>query len=102
MKSYLSSRVQRADVNGNRSSGSVILMSDTSALSKVKRQRPTHDDVNNAISKRVAFKSESNGTLAAGEWCDELLSPIEPIAPWLGDHALPQSGRCRRITEKGH
>ncbi|GBP95109.1 RNA-directed DNA polymerase from mobile element jockey [Eumeta japonica] len=85
LKSYLSNRVQRVDVNGKKSSGSIVHMGvpqgsilgpflflvyindlpslvkdaheivlfadDTSLLFKVKRQQPTYDDVNNAISK---------------------------------------------------
>ncbi|GBP27987.1 Probable RNA-directed DNA polymerase from transposon BS [Eumeta japonica] len=85
LKSYLNNRVQRVDVNGKKSSGSIVHMGvpqgsilgpflflvyindlpslvkdaheivlfadDTSLLFKVKRQQPTYDDVNNAISK---------------------------------------------------
>ncbi|GBP40288.1 Probable RNA-directed DNA polymerase from transposon BS [Eumeta japonica] len=94
LKSYLSNRVQRVDVNGKKSSGSIVHMGvpqgsilgpflflvyindlpslvkdaheivlfadDTSLLFKVKRQQPTYDDVNNAISKVEKWFTANN------------------------------------------
>ncbi|GBP36130.1 Probable RNA-directed DNA polymerase from transposon BS [Eumeta japonica] len=93
LKSYLSNRVQRVDVNNTRSSGSIVHMGvpqgsilgpfllvyindlpslvkdaheivlfadDTSLLFKVKRQQPTYDDVNNAISKVEKWFTANN------------------------------------------
>ncbi|GBP21975.1 hypothetical protein EVAR_7192_1 [Eumeta japonica] len=93
LKSYLSNRVQRVDVNGKKSSGSIVHMvyrrdqflvpsllvyindlpslvkdaheivlfaDDTSLLFKVKRQQPTYDDVNNAISKVEKWFTANN------------------------------------------
>ncbi|GBP64668.1 Zinc finger BED domain-containing protein 4 [Eumeta japonica] len=60
LKSYLSNRVQRVDVNVYindlpslvKDAHEIVLFADdTSLLFKVKRQQPTYDDVNNAISK---------------------------------------------------
>ncbi|GBP15890.1 Probable RNA-directed DNA polymerase from transposon BS [Eumeta japonica] len=94
LKSYLSNRIQRVDVNGKKSSGSIVHMGvlqgsilgpflflvyindlpslvkdaheivlfadDTYLLFKVKRQQPTYDDVNNAISKVEKWFTANN------------------------------------------
>ncbi|GBP40237.1 Probable RNA-directed DNA polymerase from transposon BS [Eumeta japonica] len=94
LKSYLSNRVQRVDVNGIKSSGSIVHMGvprgsilgpflflvyindlpsivkdvheivlfadDTTLLFKAKKQQPTYDDVNNAISKVEKWFTANN------------------------------------------
>ncbi|GBP24106.1 RNA-directed DNA polymerase from mobile element jockey [Eumeta japonica] len=99
LKSYLSNRVQRVDVNGTKPSRSIVYMGvpqgsilgpilvlvyindlpslikdvheivlfadDTSLLFKVKRQQPTYDDVNNAISKLMRTICAAKLALAA-------------------------------------
>ncbi|GBO98916.1 hypothetical protein EVAR_323_1 [Eumeta japonica] len=78
LKSYLSNRVQRVDVNVYindlpslvKDAHEIVLFADdTSLLFKVKRQQPTYDDVNNAISKGFAdlLKNEAFvGSLSCG------------------------------------
>ncbi|GBP48457.1 Probable RNA-directed DNA polymerase from transposon BS [Eumeta japonica] len=69
LKSYLSNRVQRVDVNVYindlpslvKDAHEIVLFADdTSLLFKVKRQQPTYDDVNNAISKVEKWFTANN------------------------------------------
>ncbi|GBP59805.1 hypothetical protein EVAR_30074_1 [Eumeta japonica] len=82
LKSYLSNRVQRVDVNVYindlpslvKDAHEIVLFADdTSLLFKVKRQQPTYDDVNNAISKYAAKLEFVNSTVFLGITLDDRL-----------------------------